>query len=153
MKITKLELSHFRGAQSLNLDLHERLNVLVGVNGSGKSSVLDAVAILLSWMVSTIKHAGTSGRHISEIDIQNGKSTANLDVTCKFRGQYFSWNLAKTREGYSKGDVTSVFIALSEVAKKLQAEITENDEKVNLPLMAYYPVTRAVLDIPLRIRG
>ena len=153
MKITKLELSHFRGAQSLNLDLHERLNVLVGVNGSGKSSVLDAVAILLSWMVSTIKHAGTSGRHISEIDIQNGKSTANLDVTCKFRGQYFSWNLAKTREGYSKGDVTSVFIALSEVAKKLQAEITENDEKVNLPLMAYYPVNRAVLDIPLRIRG
>lgn len=153
MIITKLEMSHFRGAQSLNLNLHERLNVLVGVNGSGKSSVLDAAAILLSWMASSIKHAGTSGRPISEFDIQNGKSTSNLGITCKSQGQYFSWNKVKIRTGYSKGDAASVLIALSEVAKKLQTEISENDENINLPLMVYYPVNRAVLDIPLRIRG
>lgn len=152
MMITKLELNHFRGAQSLSLDFHERLNVFVGVNGAGKSSVLDAAAILLSWMVNRIKTAGASGRPISESDIQNGESTANIEVTCKSRDRYFSWNLAKTRRGYSKHDAASVLLALNEITKQFQAEISENDEKVNLPLMAYYPVNRAVLDIPLRIK-
>lgn len=152
MIITKLELNHFRGAQSLSLDFHERLNVFVGVNGAGKSSVLDAAAILLSWMVNRIKHASASGRPISESDIQNGESTGMLNVTCQVQGSYFSWSLAKTRKGHVKRNALTSLIALSEVAKQFQAEISENDENVNLPLMAYYPVNRAVLDIPLRIR-
>ncbi len=152
MNITKLELTHFRGAQALRLDFHERLNVFVGVNGAGKSSVLDAAAILLSWMINRIKHASASGRPISESDIQNGESTANIKVTCKMQGRYFGWNLAKTRKGHNKRGVASVLVTLSEIAKQWQSEISEHDEKVNLPLMAYYPVNRAVLDIPLRIR-
>ncbi|MCU7859446.1 MAG: ATP-binding protein, partial [Candidatus Thiodiazotropha sp. (ex Lucinoma kastoroae)] len=153
MKISKLEISNFRGVQSLKLEkLHEKLNVFVGVNGAGKSTVLDASAILLSWMVSSIKHAGTSGRPIQESDIRNRESTASLDITCKYKGNYFGWNLAKTRKGRSKKEVASVLIAVTEVAKQIQGAITASDEQINLPLFTYYPVNRAVLDIPLRIK-
>ena len=39
------------------------------------------------------------------------------------------------------------------MAKKVQAAIAGSDGNTDIPLFAYYPVNRAVLDIPLRIRG
>ncbi|MCX6381657.1 MAG: AAA family ATPase, partial [Armatimonadetes bacterium] len=49
LKITQLQLTNFRGFESLTLDLSKtQTTVLVGANGCGKSSVLDALAIALS---------------------------------------------------------------------------------------------------------
>lgn len=152
MHIHTLKLERFRGAQCLPLELHEKLNVLVGMNGAGKSSILDATAIMLSWLVNRIKHAGASGRPVTETDIKNGESSANLEITLNEGGSYLSWNIAKVRKGYSRKDAVSVLISASEAAKKMQSDITQGAGKVNLPLFAYYPVNRAVLDIPLRIR-
>ena len=152
MHIHKLKLDRFRGAQNLPLELHEKLNVFVGMNGAGKSSILDATAILLSWLVNRIKHAGASGRPIAETDIKNGESSANLEITLNEDGYCFSWNIAKSRSGHSKKDIISVLTNASESANKIQSAIAKNDGKVNLPLFAYYPVNRAVVDIPLRIR-
>lgn len=152
MHIHNLTLERFRGAKNLHLDLHKRLNVLVGMNGAGKSSLLDAAAILLSWLVNRIKHSGASGRPITEPDIRNGEAAANLQITCNYLGNYFSWNLTKARKGYGKKDVASILITVAEVAKQIQSEISESNGQLNLPLLAYYPVNRAVLDIPLRIK-
>lgn len=154
MHIHKLKLERFRGAQRLSLELHERCNVFVGINGAGKSSILDATAILLSWMVNRIKQAGASGRPIAEKDIRNGEPWANLNITCSENGQSWDWNLVKVRKGYKKPkDTSSTLTALTKVAQERQSQISENKGQVNLPLFAYYPVNRAVLDIPLRIRG
>lgn len=46
MKIMSVEISNFKAIQSVKLDLHPTFNVLVGANGSGKSSVLQA----MHWM-------------------------------------------------------------------------------------------------------
>jgi predicted ATP-binding protein involved in virulence len=152
MHINNLTLQRFRGAQDLSLDLSEKLNVFVGMNGAGKSSILDASAILLSWLANRIKHSGASGRPIAEDDIKNGESSANLTIQLCEQGSCFGWNLAKIRKGHSKKDLVSFLIRASEAAKRLQAEISENAGQANIPLFAYYPVNRAVLDIPLRIR-
>lgn len=152
MHVHKLTMTGFRGAKLLPLKLHDRLNVFFGTNGSGKSSILDATAILLSWLVNRIKHESSSGRLVQETDIRNGEASANLDITCNFRGSYFSWNLAKKRQGYSKGYTVSILLSTNSVAKLVQSEITESNGLTNLPLIAYYPVNRAVLDIPLRIK-
>ena len=152
MYIQQLNLERFRGAKSLRLKLHQRLNVFVGMNGAGKSSILDAAAVLLSWLVNRIKHTSASGRPIAEPDIRNGESSAILEIACEYQGRLFDWSLAKTRKGYSKKDVASILMLLTEVTKQIQSKISENKGQINLPLFAYYPVNRAVLDIPLRIR-
>lgn len=152
MHIHNLTLQRFRGAQDLPLNLDDKLNVFVGMNGAGKSSILDASAIMLSWLANRIKHAGASGRPIAETDIKNGESSANLSIQLREDETYFGWNLAKVRKGYSKKDLASVLVSVSEAAKRIQAGISEHNGKVNIPLFAYYPVNRAVLDIPLRIR-
>jgi recombinational DNA repair ATPase RecF len=89
MHIEKLHLSHFRGAEALTLELHPQLNVFAGMNGEGKSSILDATAILLSWLVNRIKHSNSSGRPITEPDIQNGTSSAELSLSCQFDEKSF----------------------------------------------------------------
>jgi predicted ATP-binding protein involved in virulence len=152
MRVHQLTMTGFRDAKSLPLELHDRLNVFFGMNGSGKSSILDATALLLSWLVNRIKHESSSGRPLQETDIRNGEASANIHITCNFRGSYFSWNLAKTRKGYSKKDAVSILLLTTLVAKQVQAEISKTNGLTNLPLIAYYPVNRAVLDIPLRIK-
>ena len=61
--------------------------------------------------------------------------------------------LTKTRKGHPAGDSRSTFSELNDFVKPLQNQIASKNEKVNLPLLVYYPVNRAVVDIPLRIRA
>lgn len=152
MRINTLALTNYRGVQSLSLDLDKKLNIFVGVNGAGKSTVLDSVAIMLSWAVSRIRRAGSSGRPITEDDINNSASSASVELSCLHENKTFRWRLAKSRQGHGSPEEPSNLTALSEYTKKLQGEIEQNREAVNLPLFVYYPVNRAVLDIPLRIR-
>jgi predicted ATP-binding protein involved in virulence len=63
MKVKRLELKGFRGFDEIVLDFDtnpQRPTVFIGVNGVGKSSILDALAILLSWLIKKIEFAYTS---------------------------------------------------------------------------------------------
>lgn len=152
MHISEITLINFRGAEKLPLKLDKQLNVFVGMNGAGKSSVLDAGAIMLSWLVNRIRSTTASGRPITEADIRNGTSISNIEIVCEDKTS-FTWSLAKARSGHSKKEHASVLVSATEQAKKFQSLITQGNGQVNLPLMAYFPVNRAVLDIPLRIRS
>jgi predicted ATP-binding protein involved in virulence len=153
MRITELSLTHYRGAESLHLELDPNLNVFIGVNGSGKSTVLDAVAIMLSWAVNRIKSVGASGRPISEADITNGFSSASIELSCTDCNQAIKWRLAKTRKGHGSPEIHSDLNKLSDFTKQTQAKIANSNEKISLPILIHYPVNRAVLDIPLKIRN
>ena len=48
MQLKHLTLTHFRAFEQAEFDFRPGLNLLVGINGVGKSTVLDALCILLS---------------------------------------------------------------------------------------------------------
>jgi predicted ATP-binding protein involved in virulence len=51
MRIDRLELKNFKGFAERTLEFHPRFNLLIGENGSGKSSILEAVVIgLQDWL-------------------------------------------------------------------------------------------------------
>ena len=152
MKIQKVILTNYRGARSLAIDFSARLNVFYGVNGAGKSTLLDAITIMLTWAVSRLRHTAGSGRPISENDISNGKSFALLEIACIVQNQVVDWKLSKSRQGHGHPEDRSNLTKLNEFVRQLQGQIEASAENTNLPLLAYYPVNRAVLDIPLRIR-
>lgn len=152
MYINKLTLKNFRGIHSLSIELDQHLNVFVGINGSGKSSMLDASAIMLSWLVNRIKSSSASGRPITEVDIRNGQADASIELIMNASGETLTWRLAKTRRGRVGQEKPSMLKMLSLYAKSIQTDITEN-QNISVPLLAYYPVNRVVLDIPLRIRS
>jgi len=46
MKLDKVQISHFRNINDLSLIAHDSLNIFLGENGSGKSSILEALHYL-----------------------------------------------------------------------------------------------------------
>ncbi|MDM8565461.1 AAA family ATPase [Candidatus Halobeggiatoa sp. HSG11] len=46
-KITKLKLDNVGGFKDFELDFHDKLTVLIGNNGSGKTTILSSIALLL----------------------------------------------------------------------------------------------------------
>jgi len=53
MRIDRLEIQNFNGFESCEIDFDPHFNLLVGDNASGKSSVLDALSILLNaWLLA-----------------------------------------------------------------------------------------------------
>lgn len=152
MHIEKLMLSNFRGAKELSLELNSRLNVFVGVNGAGKTSILDATAILLSWLTNRIRNYNSPGRKIREQDIKNGTSPAMLSLVINYNSISYEWNLGKNRMGNYIAKNQSSLIELRELTKKIQELLATENENNYLPLLAHYPVNRVVNDIPLRIR-
>ena len=150
MKLASIELKNFRGMEAIHLPLaEEQVTLIAGVNGAGKSTVVDAVALMLSWVVARIRHAGTSGRAISEEDINNQANDAQIRITTT-RGD--SWALSKTRKGHVRQVEPSDLKFVSGYALELQEQISSHNEQCSIPVFAYYPVNRTVLDIPVRIR-
>ena len=151
MKINKIVLSGFRGIRDMKLEFTDRVNVLVGANGAGKSSILDTIAILLSWFPARIRHASGSGRKISDLEINNRARQAVLSIDVELENNEISWTIAKTKKGRIAGRTKSDLSAMAQSVKKYQMELQQDEKTCALPLLVYYPINRAVLDIPLRI--
>ena len=164
MKINTIRLQNYRGIRDLSLDFDKNLTVFFGENGSGKSTVIDSIAIMLSWLVNRLRYSSsTSGNPITEKNIANGNAFALIILSCCHQEKNIEWQLFKARKSssdislFSRKKLKDPHNAtnldnLSEFTKSLQAKIFEAEERLNLPIFVYYPVGRAVLDIPLRIR-
>jgi len=162
MKATKLHLINFRSARDLTIDLEPRLNLLVGVNGAGKSTILDSLAILFSWAAARLRSSNASGRRILDTDINNEKTSSWLEIKCQVESSEhpeISWRLAQVRKGrnpdYDPKDPLLGMTSLKDLndwANSARDRIGQCNAQVNVPLFVYYPVNRSVFDIPLRIR-
>ena len=150
MRLESIKLAGFRGISNLELEFPERVNVLVGVNGSGKSAVLDCTAIMLSRLIGRIRSSAGTGRYFVDSDISNETSETQNKVAIRFQGQSVHWSVTKTRRGRRKQTITRLDVMKKHI-ERFRSELDEN-EHTNLPVVVYYPVNRAVLDIPLRIR-
>lgn len=158
MKVKRLSLLSFRGVKALELDFTERTTAFVGVNGVGKSTVLDALAIALSQLTWRINGHPQKSRPIALDDIRQGDDFARIELTVELRGELVKWATVTNRKKGSYSDPLrkSEFDALNEAVRQLNAqrEHVEGDQQdpLNLPLAVYYDVNRAVLDIPMRVR-
>lgn len=153
MILKELRTRHFRGMGELDIPFHARMNVLVGPNGSGKSAILDCLAIMLSIPIVRLRPARTGGRRISDYDVSNGEEAAEIVVEVAFRNEVTSWRAVRIR-GRRKNTLgvrLSDYKQLNHVAEDIRSQL-ESDIQMSIPLAVYYPVNRAVLDIPLRIR-
>lgn len=154
MKITELSLLNFRGIEALTLDLSShQTTILIGANGAGKSSVLDAAAIALTRVTSQLGAHGAGKRHIQASDINNNHPSASIQIQVEHNGSPYSWQLIRKGRHAKKQEIEHLISRLQDV-KNLAGILSDemSGEAASLPLLAYYPVNRAVLDIPLKIR-
>jgi len=144
-------MNSFRGLSDLSLEFDtDEPTVFIGINGVGKSSILECLAILLSWLTKRIQNPNSSGRSFKEDDIKNGCKETHNEITISINDWEVLWSLTKVRKGRSK-DTSSNLGDLKKVVDRIHSQLDTNSYAA-LPLVVYYPTNRAVLEIPLRIR-
>lgn len=162
MQIKRFTLVNFRGIEKMELDFEGRKTVaLVGINGVGKSSILDALAITLSNLTSRVVGKAAKSRTLSKDDIRAGEDYTRLELTTDLQNQPgtkdLSWAIALNKKGGKHpADRSSDLLALNVKADEFEYGIRHYesgfDGWITLPLAVYYDVHRAVLDVPLRVR-
>ena len=80
MKVITLQLTNFRPISFAKFRFQPGFNLLVGVNGVGKSSVLDALSVCLSAYIKKANGLRMRERRFSPSDIRTGASA--LSVEC-----------------------------------------------------------------------
>ena len=150
MQLKSLTLTNFRGIQDLKLEFSEQVNVLLGVNGAGKTAILDCAAIMLSRLIVPIRSTRGTRRSFTDYDISNGISHSRNQIDLAFQGRSYQWSVTKTRRGCRQQ--TTRLEEIKGLVDLIHSKL-EADDSASLPLVVYYPVDRAVVDIPLRIRN
>lgn len=154
LHLERVKLVNFKGVKHGEVLFERDLTVLAGINGSGKTTILRALQILLSWVSARIRSAKSSGREIDKfIEIMRGESTAILEIFARDNvGQEWSWKQVANYPGRIASEEKTDYQGVSAFAAGVQAAITRSEEQLSIPLFAFYPVHRAGLDIPKRIR-
>jgi predicted ATP-binding protein involved in virulence len=165
MKIKQVFLNNVWSFEKLEIPLApteknpSNITIFVGNNGTGKTSVLQALATSLSWFIARLRTEKGNGTPIPEHFILNTANSAEIGIeiwnsvpTFKTSESQISylWSVAKTRKG-RKAEYTSNLNDCTGLANQYRSALTR-DNLISLPLIAFYPVERIVLDIPLKIR-
>ena len=80
MRVTRLKVANVRAIEAAELHFQPGFNLVVGVNGVGKTTVLDALAVCLS---TVVKRANRLRRYAVSFDIADMRMSADtLDVEC-----------------------------------------------------------------------
>ena len=157
MRIDRLDLQNFKKYERLTLELDPHFTLLVGENGAGKTSVLDALAVALGiWLVDYPDTTlANSGRNIlpNEIRLQAAKEGDRVQfheqrpVVVTAVGQIAARDrLPWTRQIRPDGQRTSnadAKDALDEIRRVFEA--VEKGEKILCPILGYYGAGRAWL--------
>jgi predicted ATP-binding protein involved in virulence len=152
MRLTELTLEGFRGFADEGLKFDPRLTVLVGVNGAGKSSLLDALFLLLSQYSARLVGTPSAAGRLKDTDIRVGDAEARLALVASDSSVGpVSWTLTKQgpRQRLLKPS-SSNFTSLNEFVKSVAARSSNDDFLRGELVPIYYDQSRAVLKIPRR---
>ena len=171
MKLNSIALRNFKCFKELRIELHPHFNVLLGVNGTGKTSILEAIRVAIgSFYLGLDKYK-------NRIEVP---SIVNDDIRLEHLEQQFPTeilacgtmnhienylgptNFAWMRSVVTRGGRTRYgeAVQILEYARKLQLSV-RSGKKDNLPLLAYFStdrykkerVERKILSDGTRLRG
>ena len=99
MRIDKLTLTNFRGLTNSTLDFAPGFNLIIGINGAGKTAVLDALRILLARALPDMAESRPfHGIGLTKEDITVGRGQTYIQFKILSRNQIFSLALSEQRD-------------------------------------------------------
>ena len=156
MLLKSLSLQNYRCFEKLTIDLADRINLFLGDNGSGKSAILDAIAAGLGTVATHLPEVSGLSIKGDDLRLVDGVQEPFVRVALE-NNEDIIWDITRRRD---KSKKTAAQVprgrGKKQVAAYLDAQVIDpyNESKAfALPFFAYYGVSRAILDIPMRRRG
>ncbi|MDY5985846.1 MAG: AAA family ATPase [Lachnoclostridium sp.] len=149
MILKKLQISNFKMFDDLSLDFEAGFNLILGDNGVGKTTILEAASVAISGFLAGMEDVST--RNIYKDDVRyrivkdsNGtpnKSYSNkpteIESTLLYGGENYTWVRAKKdATGASRTSINPKDIL------KISRELVNSTENRVLPLISYQSASR-----------
>lgn len=150
MNLEKLQLHNFRCFEDLEITFHDKLTVVVGANGAGKTTILEAAAIAIGTLLYSLN--GVSNYGFKKTDAHNKyfKMDSVVDVQSQYpvevsaqgtvEGQSIIWK--RTLNG--ENGKTTVIDAkdMTQISEEYQKRMMKGDLSLRMPIVAYYGTGR-----------
>lgn len=104
MRIDALQLTNFRAIESAELSFAAGFNLLVGVNGVGKTSVLDALRICFSRILPVVSSSRSRAISFAAEDIRVGRTFVEASMTFALAGEQCQFERREWRESIAIDD-------------------------------------------------
>ena len=153
MRINQIHLKNFRCYEDVSIEFHPRFNVLVGINGTGKTSILEALRIAIgSLFLSVDKYKdkiASPGIQLDDVRLSNLEQQYPVIITTEGTLSQFTSddsyeNISWERSLVTKGGATRYKDAklMKEASSQMQEVIRQSEPPINIPLIAYYSTDR-----------
>jgi energy-coupling factor transporter ATP-binding protein EcfA2 len=93
MTLREITISGLYGYIDKHIEFHRDINLLVGINGSGKTSILN----IISWMLNPAALPNLCLTQFSEVSLKITYKTVNYELVCKKKSKQMTFHI--TREG------------------------------------------------------
>jgi len=151
MLINKLTLTNFRAYAQAEFEFKQGLNLLVGINGVGKTSVLDALRVCLSVIYPNITETKHRKERFKESDIKIGADY--LQVSCDFTYLSTNYNLliVKRKKSYVINETDNIREQTSETpdqevfTPQIKLTTKKFSELAQDPIGVFYSTKRSLI--------
>lgn len=155
MHINQIHLKNFRCYEDVEIEFHPRFNIFVGINGTGKSSALEALRIAIgSLFLSVDKYKDKiASPGISQDDVRLSRLEQQYPVVISSKGMIedfsadgasrtveIEWERSLTTKGGATRSANAK--EMKEASVRMQEAIRKHKEIHNIPLVAYYSTDR-----------
>lgn len=155
MILKHLRLREYRGFKDALIEFDSQLTVFVGTNGAGKSSVLDALTVLLDQYSARLINSRQTAKRMAATDARNNASNTHLRLVVEHENRDIGWKLHKAgRMQRVLRPSSSNLSALNDFIKEIAEKTKEEDDFLrDATLPIFYDQRRGVADIPKRKRA
>lgn len=104
MKLASLSLAHCGGFEQLDIAFEPDVTLIAGVNGVGKSTVLHALAVVLSRALPEFTPSRSAPLYFIDDDIHGDKASLEVSASLQLDGQTINAGVQRLRSADEKGD-------------------------------------------------
>ncbi len=149
MRISELTIRNYRVyVDPPPFKFADRFTVVAGINGRGKTALLDGLAFLCSRLLPHVSTARSGYRRINPSDVHIGTMSAELGMSVNCAGIPIAYKVTYDKRN-RKNEATKLPAAVKREARKAYGDAFRTDDAA--PLAVYYTTDRAGYRMPKKL--